>query len=84
MIQTGWLVSDFQLILYVKTKFAIKWWLSNTSSNVAIWQYIAIGYKAIRNMVLIRIVASYVSLNVNIIIIKYGHGFNLWCKSATH
>ena len=62
MIQTGWLVSDSLLILYVKTKVVIKWWLTNTSSNIAIRQYIAIRYKAIRNTVLTRIVASLLSI----------------------
>ena len=55
MIQTGWLVSDSLLILYVKTKIATKWWLTNTSLQIAIWQYIAICYKAIHNMMLTRI-----------------------------
>ena len=58
MIQTGWPVSDSLLILYVKTKTVTKWWLTNISSNIAIWQYIAICYKAIRNMVFTCIVAS--------------------------
>ena len=60
MVQTGWLVSDSLLILYVETKIGTKRWLTNTSSNIAIWQYIAVCYKPIRNMVLTRIVASLV------------------------
>ena len=57
-IQTVWLVSDSLLILDVKTKIATNWWLTNTSSHIARRQYIAICYKAIRNTVLTRIVAS--------------------------
>ena len=60
MIQIGWLVSDL-LILYEDKKVAIKhieWWLKNTSSSFSIWQYIAICYQAICNMVLTCIVAS--------------------------
>ena len=52
MIQIGWLVSDSQLILNLKTKIAI---------NVGSSQNIAICYKAIRNMVLTRIVASLIT-----------------------
>ena len=58
MIQIGWLVSDSLLILHAKIEIAIRWWLNNTLSNIAIWQYIAIRYKAMRNMVWTSIVAS--------------------------
>ena len=57
-IQTGWLDFDSLLILYVKIKIATKLWLTNTLSNIAIWQYIAICHKAISNMVLTNNVAS--------------------------
>ena len=33
MIQIGWVVSDSLVILYVKAKIAIKWWLNYALSK---------------------------------------------------